>query len=90
MIKAGMNERVGIVITPELLARIDERRGSLSREEYTERCVEAFLSRRPAAVNAGGEKYATVQEFDEFQRKVERLERTFLEFLVNHGLELGR
>ncbi len=78
------------MVTPELMAKIDERRGDMSREQYVEQCVESFVSRRRPAPEQGCERYATIEQFEEFQRKVERLERRFIEFLVNYGLELGR
>lgn len=80
-----MDQEIAIIISPELLSRIDGSRGHLSREEFISQCVEAFAP-------GGGDNvpYATREDFEEFQSKIRNLERSFIEFMIRHGLELGR
>lgn len=83
-----MNEAMVILMSPELLKNIDQNRGGLSREEFIGVCLDAFLPR--GADSAGDERYATMKEFEEFQHKIEKLERSFIEFLITYELELGK
>ena len=83
-----MNQTGFVSISPELLARIDRNRGSLSREDFIRGCLDALLPKGPGA--EGPETYATREEFEQFQHKIERLERSFIEFFVTYGLELGK
>lgn len=83
-----MNEAIVIEMSPELLRKIDQSRGGLNREEFIGVCLDAFLPR--GGDGAGEERYATIKEFQEFQHKVEKLERSFIEFLITYGLELGK
>lgn len=82
------NEEIAISISRELLIKIDQSRGSLSREKFVSLCVDTFLSE--GAERAGAERYATIEEFEEFQRKMGKLQGSFIEFLITYGLELGR
>ena len=80
-----MDHEIAILISPELLGRIDASRGHLSREEFISQCVGAF-----APGSGDTAPYATREDFEEFQSKIRSLERSFIEFMVRHGLELGR
>ncbi len=83
-----MNEATVILMSPELLRKIDQGRGHLNREEFIDICLDAFVRR--GAEGASEERYATISEFKEFQHKIDRLERSFIEFLITYGLERGK
>ncbi len=81
-----MNQSGAALVSEELLRKIDQNRAELSREEFVDHCVDAFLA--PEADAAAGERYVTREEFRAFQRNIQMLQASFIEFFVTYGLEL--
>jgi len=82
-----VNEGNAVLISQELLGKIDRNRGGLSREEFVGLCLDAFLAR--GGNRAGGNTYVTREEFEEFQRDIRGLQRSFIDFLITYLLELS-
>lgn len=82
-----MNEGNAVLISQELLRKIDQNRGGLSREEFVGLCLDAFLARRRVRITE--ETYVTREEFEEFQRDIRGLQRSFIDFLITYLLELS-
>ena len=79
-----------VELSPTLLRKIDENRRGLTREEFIELCVDTWLKRE----RANGEKpsespYVTREEFQEFERGIKNLLRSFLDFFLLYWMELG-
>lgn len=99
-----MPKREMLILDRDLVNKIDEHRGDLSRQDFIDFCIDKCLEtvqreeqaeeRRGAEREFGGEReaaeaYATREEFQEFKRGITSLIRSFLEFFVTFGLELG-
>jgi hypothetical protein len=92
-----MPEKKMLILDQEILDKIDEYRGDLSRAEFLGVCIDTCLEEaepepwRPA----GKEKayttsaYATKEDLDEFKRSIKDLLRAFMDFYISFGLELG-
>jgi len=83
-----MSEANTVFITEELLSKIDQSRGSLSREDFLGLCIVTFLEREAGA--PAEEKFVTREDFEEFEHNIKELERSFIEFLIAYGLELRK
>jgi hypothetical protein len=87
-----MSEAIDILLPAEILRKIDQNREGLSREEFIGVCLDAFLPQGAdsSADSSSEERYATIKEFEEFQQRIERLQLSFIDFLVTYGLGLGK
>ena len=81
-----MPENRMLIVPADLVKKIDDNRGDLSREEFIDFLMSSRLEQ--GAVN-GEERYVTKESLAEFQQDTKELLRSFLEFFVNYGLELG-
>ena len=89
-----MSEKRMLVVDADLVKKIDENRGELSRSEFIDLLIEGQLldkedgnkSRATAEVE---EDTVTREEFIQFQEGAKELLRRFLDFFINYGLELG-
>ncbi len=99
-----MPKREMLILDRDLVNKIDEHRGDLSREDFIDFCIDKCLEtlqpeekaeerggagRRARATPEAEEVFATREEFQEFKRGITSLLRTFLEFFITFGLELG-
>ncbi len=98
-----MQENEALIIERSLSNKIDENRGDLSRREFIEFCVHQCLEKleteQPGPEGVTDQElmadtgqlpaYATRDEFGEFKQGVMGLLRTFMDFFVNFGLQLG-
>ena len=75
-----------IVVDAEILRKLDNKRGDMSRSQYLGFLIDGML--KPGKANADG--YLPKSEFNEFAQGMKELMRNFLEFFLSYGLELGR
>ena len=80
-----MSDKRMLVVDAELVRNIDENRGDLSRSEFIEFLINSQLKGENKR-NDG----VTREEFRQFQEGAKELLRSFLEFFINYGLELGK
>jgi len=87
-----MSEKRMLVVEADLLRKIDENRGDLSRSEFIDLLIEGQLKEREegAKTSAPADDIVTREEFVQFQEGAKELLRSFLDFFINYGLELGR
>lgn len=88
-----MSDKRMLVVDADLVSKIDENRGELSRSEFIDLLIEGQL--RESGEGSRKSKPAdddivTREEFLQFQEGAKELLRSFLEFFINYGLELGR
>ena len=80
------------VFPSELINKIDEQRGDLDRGEFLNVLIDSYCQQdsaeHSAEAHAAGE-YVTEESLGEFERGIKELLRSFLEFFVSYGLELG-
>ena len=80
-----MDEKRMLIVDAELVKKLDDNRGDLSRSDFINFLIESQLkeqSRRQDGV--------TREEFHQFQEGTKELLRNFLEFFISYGLELGK
>ncbi|HHE42076.1 MAG TPA: hypothetical protein ENL12_05485 [Dehalococcoidia bacterium] len=89
-----MSEKRMLVVDADLVAKIDENRGELSRSEFIDLLIEGQLRNREdngrKKSRSADDDVVTREEFIQFQEGAKELLRSFLEFFINYGLELGR
>ena len=80
-----MSEKRMLIVDTELVKRIDDNRGDVSRSEFIDLLIDSQL--KGESKNQGG---VTREEFQQFQEGSKELLRSFLEFFISYGLELGK
>ncbi len=77
---------VSLRLPDEIMRKLDEHRGDVSRVEFVESCVNGFLGKREMPAIG----YATKEELEEFKQGIKKLESTFIEFVLTYLIELDR
>ena len=89
-----MSEKRMLVVDADLVKKIDENRGELSRSEFIDLLIEGQLLDKEdgsrSRASAEDDDAVTREEFIQFQEGAKELLRSFLDFFINYGLELGR
>ena len=80
-----MNDKRMLIVGAEVVKRIDENRGDLSISEFINLLIDNQL--REQSIKRNG---VSREEFRQFQEGMKDLVRSFLEFFVTYGLELGK
>ena len=79
-----MNKHEMLKLPVEVISQIDKVRGRMSRSDFLRRLIRDH-NNAPYQTQA----YVTEEEFHEFQQGTKELLRSFLDFVVTFGLELG-
>jgi hypothetical protein len=84
-----MSEKKMLIVDNELLQRIDENRGDMSRSEFINFLLDNQLGEESdeTAIN---NQFVTREEYQEFAIGMKDLLRRFLDFFISYGLELGK
>ena len=85
-----MSEKRMLIVSSDLVRKIDENRGDLSQEEFVDFLVSSPLEQKNGDQKSDEEQYVTKETLDEFERDIKDLLRSFLDFFITYGLELGR
>jgi len=80
-----MTEKRMLIVDAELLRKIDENRGDMSRSEFL-----SFLIDSQLGEGTERDSYISKEEFHQFAQGMKELLRNFLEFFISYGLELGK
>jgi hypothetical protein len=80
-----MADKRMLIIDAELVRKIDENRGDMSRSEFLNFLIDSQLTEE-----TGRENYIDKEEFYQFAQGIRELLRNFLEFFISYGLELGK
>jgi len=86
-----MSEKRMLIVDTELLDRIDENRGDMSRSDFVNFLIESKLAEdggKPGA--AAKQNYVTREELAQSMQGIKELLHSFLEFFINYGLEVGK
>ena len=80
-----MTEKRMLIVDAELVAKIDDNRGDMSRSEFINFLIGGRLK-------GEGKNHNVVsgEEMQQFQEGTKELLRKFLEFFISYGLELGK
>ena len=80
-----MSDKRMLILPAEVVNKIDENRGDMSQAEFIQFLIDNQLKEKEK-----DQKYATKEEVRAFQDDMKKLLRSFLEFFVSYGLELGK
>ena len=84
-----MAEKRMLVVPAELANKIDDNRGDMSRDAFIEFLIDSQLKedtkdKKPTA------QYATKEEIQSLEQDIKRLLKSFLDFFLSYGLEIGK
>lgn len=80
-----MPEKRMLIVPADLVRKIDENRGDMSQAEFIDFLIENQLKQA-----SKGSGYVTEDALHEFERGIKDLLRSFLEFVISYGLEVGK
>ena len=80
-----MPEKRMLIVPAELVNRINDNRGDMSQGEFIDFLIDSQLKEK-----AQNPQYATKEEFYSLEQDMKKLLKSFLDFFVNYGLELGK
>ena len=84
-----MPEKRILIVPAELVRKIDENRGDMTQADFIEFLIDSQLTEKVKGP-ADEKKYVTEEEFQSFEGDIKKLLKTFLDFFVSYGLELGK
>ena len=76
-----------LIVPAELVKKINDNRGDMSQAEFIEFLISGQLKQDDVAKEP---QYATKEEVSAFEQDMKKLLRSFLDFFINYGLELGK
>ena len=82
-----MSDRRIVVLPAELVVKVDENRGDMSRAEFIDLLLDSHLG------NDNEERspeFVTRESLADFERGIKELLRSFMEFFVTYSLEIGK
>lgn len=80
-----MGEKRMLIMPAELIRKIDDNRGDMSQAEFVDFLIDSQLKEEVKK-----QQYATKEEVRSFEQDIKKLLRSFLDFFVSYGLELGK
>ena len=80
-----MSEKRMLILDAGLVKKIDDNRGDLGQAEFINFLIDSQFKEESKAQGA-----VTREEFHQFQEGTKELLRSFLEFFISYGLELGK
>jgi len=83
-----MGEKRMLIVPVELVKKIDDNRGDMSQAEFIDFLINSQLKQE--AKEQEEKEYATKEEIRSFEQDIKRLLKSFLDFFVSYGLELGK
>jgi metal-responsive CopG/Arc/MetJ family transcriptional regulator len=78
-----------LVVPADLAKKIDDSRGDMSRAEFIEAMIDNLVAEKTESKENGKVDYATRAELLSFEQDMKQLLKSFLDFFVSYGLELG-
>ena len=81
-----MPEKRMLIVTAELVRKIDENRGDMNQGEFLEFLIDGQLKDGVKVQ----QQYVTKDEISSFELDIKKLLKSFVDFFVSYGLELGK
>ncbi len=82
-----MSDRRIVVLPAELVVKVDENRGDMSRAEFIDLLLDSHLGNDSEEQNP---EFVTRESLADFERGRKELLRSFMEFFVTYSLEIGK
>ena len=77
-----------LIMPAELVKKIDDNRGDVSQAEFVELLISGQLKQNAREPQCAA--YATKEEIYSFEQDMRKTLRSFLDFFITYGLELGK
>ncbi len=87
-----MAEKRMLIVPAELVKKIDDNRGDMTQAEFIDFLIDDQLKEETKEQQYATEEqqYATKEELRSFRQDMKKLIKSFLDFFVSYGLELGK
>ena len=87
-----MSEKRMLILPAELVKKIDENRGDMNQAEFIGFLIDGQLKEESRETKRAGkaESYVTKEELRSIEQDIKKLLRSFIDFFVNYGLEIGK
>lgn len=82
-----MSDKRMLIVDAAVAKRIDDNRGDIDTSDFINFLIDGQL--KPNVPDAKN-NHVTKEEFQHFEQGIRDLLRSFLEFFLNYGLELGK
>ncbi len=82
-----MSEKRMLILDAETVQKIEENRGDMSVSEFINFIIDSHLEK---STEPHQSDLVTKEEFHQFEEGIRDLLRSFLEFFLSYGLELGK
>jgi len=80
-----MSDKRMLILPAELVKKIDDNRGDVSQADFIDMLIDNQFKEKEK-----DSRYATKEEVQNFEEDMKRLLRSFLDFFVSYGLEMGK
>ncbi len=81
-----MPDKRMLILPAELVRKIDENRGDMTQADFIEFLIDSQLVEKVKE----NKQYATKEEMHFFEEDMKKLLKSFLDFFVSYGLEIGK
>jgi len=78
-------EKRMLIVPAEVVKKIDDNRGDMSQAEFINFLIDSQLKQETKEP-----QYATREEVYSLEQDMKKLLKSFLDFFINYGLELGK
>ena len=83
-----MGEKRMLIVPTELVKKIDDNRGDISQAEFINFLIDSQLKQKTKEY--ADKDYATKEEMCSLEQDIKKLLKSFLDFFISYGLELGK
>jgi len=80
-----MGDKKMLIVPVELVRKIDENRGDMTQAEFIEFLIDSQIEEKIKE-----RQFVTKEELRVFEQDIKSLLKSFLDFFVGYGLELGK
>ncbi len=81
-----MTEKRMLILPADVVKKIDENRGDMSQAEF----IDFLINSRLKVTENGDHRFVTQETLSQFEGEIKELLRSFLDFFISYGLELGQ
>ena len=85
-----MADKRMVVLPAELVTRVDENRGDLSQADFISLLLDSQLGNGEISEQEPEPQFVTWESLAELEGGIKDLLRSFLEFFITYGLEIGK
>ena len=85
-----MSDKRMLIVDAVVAKRIDDNRGAMDVSEFINFLIDGQLKPSVAGTQNIQNNHVTKEEFQHFEQGIKDLLRSFMEFFLNYGLELGK